>query len=184
MLNFLTRAAWFLFKLIMALCFPQKTAPAMAVAARKDPDGPSAGSIRDGHELSDAKPAVVVAVVSGLLVAIFGTMGALALMYLHLYTPGQAMPVKKVQESFTHAPVAKTSIEKDWEAIDIETRRHLDGYQWADQSHTFLHIPISRAMNLIAREGLPSRAGETPAFPQPDMEKLPLIETGPTQDAR
>ena len=112
----------------------------------------------------------------GLFATIFFTMTALGVMYTHLYNPTQAMPVQPIQDAFRHAPVAITCIAKDWDAIDKLAHLRLDGYGWADGSSDTVRIPITRAVELVAKEGLPARAGQTPYFPPPDQEKLPLME--------
>lgn len=143
-----------------------------------DPNAPSSESLRDGHELSDAKPMLVANMVAVLFAVIFSTMGALGWMYIHLYSRAPAMPVKQSQEEIGNAPHSWTSIEDDWKSIDAQSHEHLDGYGWIDQEHGVVRIPIQRAMDLVAAQGLPARPGATPpAFPPPDQEKLPLIDT-------
>jgi hypothetical protein len=149
-----------------------------------DPNAPSSESLRDGHELSDAKPLLVAITVAVLFAVIFATMGALGWMYIRLYSPAPAIPVKQTEEEFGNAPHSWTSIEDDWKAINAQSHRRLDGYGWMDQGHAVVRIPIQRAMDLVAAQGLPARPGATPpAFPPPDEEKLPLIDTGTKQHA-
>ena len=148
-----------------------------------DPDAPSAESQEDGHEVSDASAKTVGLFVVGLFAVIFTAMAALGIMYKHLYADTRAMPVRPAQESFKHAPQDKTSIAKDWERIDQLAHQRLDGYGWTDQAHGIARVPIARAMALVSREGLPARAAQTPDFPPPDQEKLPLMELESTPDA-
>lgn len=152
--------------------------------SQHDPNAPSSASLRDGHELSDAKPMLVAIMAAVLVVVIFATMGALGWMYMRLYSPAPAIPVKQTQEEFENAPHAWTSIEDDWKTIDDQSHKHLDDYGWVDQEHGVVRIPIQRAMDLVAAQGLPARPGTTPpAFPPPDQEKLPLIDTETKQHA-
>ena len=148
-----------------------------------DPDAPSEESQHDGHEVSDANAKVIGLYVLGLFATIFVTMGALGWMYSHLYTTANAVPVKHQEDSFKFAPRAETSIAKDWDAIDAQAHARLDGYGWTDGKHETVHIPIALAVELVAQEGLPARAGQTPAFPPPDQEKLPLMDLETTPDA-
>ena len=67
--------------------------------------------------------------------------------------------------------------------MDRLAHERLDGYGWTDRDHGGARVPITRAMTLVAREGLPARAGQTPDFPPPDQEKLPLMELEPNADA-
>jgi hypothetical protein len=151
---------------------------AAADTSRSDPGAPSAASLRDGHELSDARPVLVAVVAAGLFIMIGVTMAALGWMKGRLDAHhSAAMPVPASMESFENGPSTHTSIEDDWKSIDAETRQHLEDYGWADAAHSAIRIPIQRAMSLIATEGLPARPGQsTPPFPAPDQEKLPLID--------
>ena len=148
-----------------------------------DPDAPSEESQKDGHEVSDASPKVIGLFVLGLFAMIFAAMGVLGWIYAHLYTTANAIPVKRQEDSFKFAPRAKTSIAKDWDAIDAQAHARLDGYGWTDGKHGTVRIPIVRAMELVAREGLPARPGHPPLFPPPDQEKLPLMDLETTTDA-
>ena len=100
-----------------------------------------------------------------------------------MYTTANAIPVKHQEDSFKFAPRARTSIAKDWNAIDAQAHARLDGYGWTDGRHGTVHIPIARAMELVAHEGLPARAGRTPIFPPPEQEKLPLMDLESITDA-
>jgi hypothetical protein len=160
-LKFLLWVAQFIVSLVWALCFPERRQAAGAAAVAKlDPSAPSAASLRDGHEISDARPKIVVALGVGLFLVIFATMAVLGWMYTRLYTSVPSMPVPSIQESFKDAPYTKTGIARG-----------------------SVHIPIARAMELIAREGLPSRKAQTPLFPPPGEEKLPVSDTEKTGDA-
>lgn len=148
-----------------------------------DPDAPSEESQKEGHEVTDASAKTVGLFVLALFVVIFTAMTALGVMYKRMYADTQAIPVPPIEQSFKNAPQDKTSIAKDWETIDRSARERLDGYGWTDQAHRFVRVPIARAMALVVREGLPARAGQTPDFPPPEQEKLPLMELESTTDA-
>ena len=184
MCKFLLWLARFFVSLVWTICFQKRPRPApVPLSPPPDPNPPAAGSLRDGHELSDAKPKVIAAFAAGLFLVIFATMAALGWMYTRLYAKTSAMPVPMIQESFKDAPHAQTSIEGDWQAIDAEAHRRLDGYGWTDGTNRSVRIPVARAMELIAREGLPARNGPSPAFPPPDQEPLPVSESEKTQAA-
>jgi hypothetical protein len=185
MFRLLLRLPTFILALLGALFFPAQppAAPPAGRVPEPDPDAPSEESQKDGHEVSDANPKVIGMFVIGMFVMIFGTMGVLGWMYSHLYTTANAIPVKQAETSFKFAPRAKTSIAKDWDAINTAAHARLDGYGWTDRAHNAVHIPIARAVELIAREGLPARAGQAPFFPPPDQEKLPLMDLETTTNA-
>ena len=174
----------FLLSLLWSLFFPERPRaappPAPPIA---DPGAPSTESQEAGHEVSDASAKTVGLFVLGLFAVIFIAMAALGVMYKRMYADTQAMPVPAVQQSFKNAPQDRTSIAKDWDTIDRLAHQRLDGYGWTDQAHRFVRVPIARAMAIVAREGLPARAGQTPEFPPPEQEKLPLMELESTTDA-
>jgi hypothetical protein len=170
------QAARFALSLAWKLVAPQWPQPAPAVS-KPDPSAPSEESLRDGHELTDARPALVATVAVALFVVIIVVMVALSWMEGRLDAHHSApMPVERSMESFENGPHAMTSIEDDWKVIDTETRGHLTGYGWMDAAHGVVRIPVGRAMSLIVTQGLPARATAPPPFPPPDQEKLPLID--------
>jgi hypothetical protein len=177
MLDFLLRIPSAVVLLVWSLFFPAR-APAIPAAtpAASDPNAPSSGSQREGHELSDADPAVIVRWVIGLFVMIFTTIALVGWLYSHLYTRASAIPVQRRQTSFENAPRAKTSIAQDWATVSALAAQRLDGYGWTDRAHGLVHVPISRAMELVAKEGMPARNLPRPYFPPPEEEKLPLMQ--------
>lgn len=173
-----------LISLVWSVFFPSGTSTIpVATASSTDADAPSAESQEDGHELSDASPKIIALFVVGLFVTIFFAMATLGWMYMHLYAKGAAMPVRPRQQSFKHSASARTSIAKDWNAIDTLAHQRLDGYGWMDRTNGSVRIPIARAVELVAKEGLPARAGQPPDFPSPNQEKLPLQELERTTNA-
>ena len=173
-----------LLSFVWSLFFPgqPRTAPPPA-PPEPDPNAPSVESRSEGHEVSDASAKTVGFFVLGLFAVIFLAMAALGVMYKRLYADTNAMPVRPAQESFKYAPQDKTSIAKDWDTIDRLAHERLDSYGWTDRAHGIARVPIARAMVLIAHEGLSARDGQTPVFPPPEQEKLPLMELESTTDA-
>ncbi len=47
-------------------------------------------------------------------------------------------------------------------AVRLEEERRLDSYGWVDEKAGTIHIPIERAMQLVAQQGLPVQPAETP----------------------
>ena len=63
-----------------------------------------------------------------------------------------------------------------------QAKRRLETYGWIDRKNGIIRIPIERASELIARQGLPSRQGKPPAFSSPDLESPPIKETEKVRD--
>ncbi|WP_169980292.1 hypothetical protein [Tautonia rosea] len=49
---------------------------------------------------------------------------------------------------------------RDMEVMRREVNERLDSYGWVDRDSGVAHIPIDRALSLILKEGLPTRASE------------------------
>jgi len=159
-----------------------KTAKAQKAFVSNPKPEPESESQKDGHEVSEPTPKAILIVVSCFFATILAAMAALGVFYVGMYHDRAAIPVPRAETSFKYAPRAETSIARDWDAIDEQSRRHLDTYAWIDQKNGITRVPIERAMELIAREGLPARAGTPPNFPPPDQESRPLMETEKSRD--
>jgi hypothetical protein len=64
------------------------------------------------------------------------------------------------------APEPKLVIDEphDLASVRKQEEQVLDGYGWVDKGSGLIRIPVSRAMELVVQEGLPTRsqAGKTP----------------------
>lgn len=165
------------------LLFGQEPLPQMepALPARPE-DQISRESLKQGHEVGDARPMLVVYCAVGLFVTIFIIMGIAAWLQHELRYKYSQPAVTQYQLSFRHAPYAETSIARDWMKIDRETKQRLETYHWIDRKAGVVAIPIERAIQLIGAEGLPSRQGQPPPFPAPDQEMKALGETEKTHE--
>jgi hypothetical protein len=169
--------------LIWTLRSGRKTEPAEPAAPPPPkPDSPETESQKAGHEVSEPSPKAIVIFVGCFLGTILLIMAALGFLYVDLYRKRPAAPVPEAEASFHYAPNAETSIARDWEAIDEQAHRRLETYGWVDRKNGITRIPIERATQLIAHEGLPARPGAAPAFPPPDRESRPLMETEKSKD--
>lgn len=165
--------------IVAALLWPKEAmAPCQDGASQQNAsDGVSPESRRQGHEVGDARPMLVVYCAIGLFVTIFIIMGIAAWLQHELRYKYSQPAATQYQLSFRHAPYAQTSIARDWVKIDQETKQRLETYHWVDRKAGVVAIPIERAMQLIGTEGLPSRQGRPPPFPAPDEEMKALGET-------
>ena len=143
---------------------------------------PQTESQKAGHEVSEPSPKAVVIFVGCFFVTILTAMAALGFLYVKLYQKRPASPVPKAEASFRYAPDAENSIARDWDAINHQAQNRLETYGWMNRKKGVTRIPIERATQLIVQEGLPSRGGRPPAFPPPDEESLPLMETEKAKD--
>ena len=143
---------------------------------------PESESQKAGHEVSEPTPKAILTFVGCFLATILVIMAVLGFFYVRTYHHRAATPVPRAETSFKYAPRAETSIARDWDAINEQTRRNLETYGWIDRKNGITRIPIERAIELIAHEGLPARAGKPPTFPPADQESRPVMETEKSRD--
>src|ERR1019366_247863 len=155
-----------------------------------------------GYECRDIGVALILYFLGGLAVAgilvYFIVMGVYS--YLEKRSEAQQAPVSPL---VTNAPTDTRKLSSDYKdylkqnfpspQLEIDERGQLDkirtdeeqtlsSYDWVDQKAGTVHIPIERAMDLIAQRGLPVRAqsaAETPAA-QP-LKTQPEKTKGPKQ---
>ena len=63
-------------------------------------------------------------------------------------------------------PLPRLQVDPVQDLVEVRKQQsgELDSYGWVDRSHSIVHIPIDRAMDLILeRGGLPARASESAA---------------------
>lgn len=132
--------------------------------------GVDAEDLAAGHETSDMSMAAVLGFAAGLL-------GALALIFVAvswLEVGVSGLPFRlgapggvESQPSVTLPPEPRLQSEPGQEQRELRTRQaaQLEGYGWIDRGAGRVRIPIERAMDLLARRGLPSRpASEAAPF--------------------
>ena len=78
--------------------------------------------------------------------------------------PFERFPSPNLQIDDDHAEMMSLSAAQDLK---------LDSYGWVDRNKGIVHIPISRAMNLIIQRGLPA---STNGVPRTDGSPLQLIQ--------
>jgi hypothetical protein len=72
-----------------------------------------------------------------------------------------AMPAPR-QRYFTNGPAAEPDIRRDWREVDAAARERLGTYGWVDRGAGVAHIPIERAMTLVAHGVKPAAAPAEP----------------------
>ncbi len=60
------------------------------------------------------------------------------------------------------APRLQVDPRQDLQRLRENEKAELDSYGWVDQKNGIVHIPIDRAMDLIAQRGLPARPPNAP----------------------
>lgn len=94
----------------------------------------------------------------GVLLLVFGTVGTLAAIYYREVSV-QRLPTP---EKFPQ-PRVETKEREERLRIEAEQARRLAGYHWVDREQGLVQIPIERAMQLLAGEGIQAYAPLAPA---------------------
>jgi hypothetical protein len=135
-----------------------------------------------GFERRDLNPMVIVASLAGLallgILIYFVIWGVYAYMNHYEKTQESTLsPLVKPEldtRAVTPADVAKfpqprleTNERIEINGFRLKEEQELHSYGWVDQNAGIVHIPIDRAMQLLAQQGLPTRpqTGTVPASP-------------------
>jgi hypothetical protein len=108
-----------------------------------------------GYESTDASPRVAVLTAAVLAGGVVLSLLLAAGLYLHAYGPLAADGHAAQQTTFRDGPTQRTSIQTEWNQLQMETRAHLEDYGWVDRSKGVVHIPVARAMDLLVKESSP-----------------------------
>ncbi len=73
----------------------------------------------------------------------------------------QASKVARRIENTFPQPLLETDERNELNEFRAQEEKQLNSYGWVDQKAGVAHIPIERAMQLVAERGLPVRTGET-----------------------
>ena len=73
----------------------------------------------------------------------------------------QASKVTRRIENTFPQPLLETDERNELNDFRTQEEKQLNSYGWVDQKVGVMHIPIERAMELVAERGLPLRTGET-----------------------
>ncbi len=114
------------------------------------------------YESTDASPRFVATIGGVLVLGVAISLVVGALIYLHRYRPTTASTATRLEYSFRHGPEEETSIARDWKEQDRLVHEHLYEYGWGDRPAGIVHIPIERAMDLIAAEAAAKPKGNHP----------------------
>ena len=129
--------------------------------------GPDAESIGVGHERSDMRPGVVLgglvllAVSLGLILFLVTLLeGSLTGVSVGVSRPA---PLTAALTPGPTPPAPRLEAESGSElaAYRVATDQQLNSYRWVDRSNGVVAIPIDRAMDEVAQQGLPARPEAT-----------------------
>jgi len=115
-----------------------------------------------GFETTDANARTLVAWVLGLVVVL-----TLAVVSAWIFFDALARHAARTDPKVSPLAVTESKVppeprllereHDDLTSVRREEDQILHGYDWVDKPHGVVRIPIERAMDLVAKEGLPSR---------------------------
>lgn len=118
-----------------------------------------------GHELRDISVRAVAWCAAALIVAaivVHVTLAGLYKIFEHQH-PSPDAPSRIAFEAEMIAPEPRLQVErtKELDQYFASENQKLNSYGWVDKRAGVVHIPIDRAIDLIAQRGLPTRGAGT-----------------------
>jgi hypothetical protein len=118
-----------------------------------------------GHEVTDAKARPIAIFLIGLAGLVFVSMLLMAWLldfFQSPLDPNERIPAGlKDQQQIPPEPRLQAYPAADLERLRTREEKELNSYEWVDEATGVMRIPIDRAMEIVAENGLPSRSGET-----------------------
>jgi hypothetical protein len=138
-----------------------------------------------GYEVRDANLRVVVWLAFGVFMGTMVVMGGLLLLqqkYIDMANQRDPeLTPLRAERTRPHGPRLQASPTADYVAFRAEQEERLNTYgiiDRADPEHPVVHIPIERAMQLIAEQGLPKVEAQPPQQDSP-RDDTPQLDPQP-----
>jgi hypothetical protein len=117
-----------------------------------------------GHELSDLRPGYI-ALFGIALTSVIVAAAVIASLLIHFKAAEhsrQETPVPRLaqEREATPGPRLQVDANKDLRQMRAGEDTVLDSYGWVDKDSVIVRIPIQRAMEILAKKGLPARKQE------------------------
>jgi len=122
-----------------------------------------------GYETSDVNPRTLLYWVAGLagvlVLAVFSALIIFDALAAHAKRTDPKVSALAVAQSALPPPEPRLldNEPKDLRSVRQQEDQTLESYDWIDKEHAIVRVPIARALELLAKEGLPSRASSSKA---------------------
>jgi len=127
----------------------------------RDPQSYQSSERHPGHETTDANTRPIALLLVALATLVFLAMLLMAwLLDLFQLRPDQNLNVPAGltdQEQVPPEPRLQAYPVVDLEKLRVREEQQLNSYEWIDEAAGVMRIPIERAMDIIAENGLPTR---------------------------
>jgi hypothetical protein len=136
----------------------------MADNSRIPPHFPDLSDPRQRHEVRDVNIWAISKVGVGLIITTIASAAIVWGLFAYLRVQYNAQPPERgVDVNALKRPPAPNLLYNEHEAENLRDIRSaeeqaLNGYNWVDQQHTQVKIPISRAIDQLVQKGLPVRS--------------------------
>ena len=132
--------------------------------------------IEPGYETRDINVRVVIwfaVILVGSAVVIHVALAGIYQLLKHRY-PSPEPPSRISFHPSNSAPEPQLQVDPraDFANFEAEENARLNSYGWIDRAHGVIHIPIERAMELVAQRGLPMRGPGTQNSSRKTPEQL------------
>lgn len=128
---------------------------------------------KPNHELRDIRFSFVLLAIASLLLIVIVGLGAGYGLYqlLRVETPNGSAAA----EPATIPPPPRVTDDpgRQFEALRAITQQQMTSYGWVDRAQGKVRIPVARAMEMIAAQGLPTRAQTPPRDQTTTQDQAP-----------
>jgi hypothetical protein len=117
-----------------------------------------------GYELSDLKPGVIVLFAAALVIAV-GLAVLITSVFMHyraLQHDRREAPVPRLagEREAMPEPRLQVGAQNELRQMRAAEEAALNSYGWVDKDAGIVRIPVDRAMEILAKKGLPARKQE------------------------
>jgi hypothetical protein len=114
-----------------------------------------------GHEKSDAHPGSIAGFEVALLVLAIVSMAAMGGLFYYFTNREAVADTSRsplaAEGALPPAPNLQVSPASDLEQLHADENMRLNTYGWVDKEQGVIRIPIEKAMEIVAKQGLPVR---------------------------
>ena len=132
--------------------------------AQSDLHGDQRRDLPTGYELSDLKPGYIALFGIGVVIAV-GLAVVITSLFVHyreLQHARQETPVPRLARERESMPEPRLQVDAPNELRQMRAAEEaaLNSYGWVDKEAGVVKIPVDRAMEVLAKKGLPARKQE------------------------
>ncbi|WFU11282.1 hypothetical protein QA646_23060 (plasmid) [Rhizobium sp. CB3090] len=111
---------------------------------------------KPAYEARDVSPRIILSWTSALFIGV-GLSILIAFGILRRVEPAAQSSLTNTQTQERNGPRLEVSPSADRHALQLEAQSRLQGYGWNDRAAQTAHIPIDRAMAILAARGWPDQ---------------------------